>query len=83
MGPYADQLVSQSNSVPDAGSIQTLYQSENPEGPWEAISISHDWPTALWGSLDDYYGYLYRATETGNAINFVGESPPSNIIDLR
>jgi hypothetical protein len=33
--------------------------------------------------LADFNGFLYRATETGNGINFLGESPPSNIVDLR
>lgn len=83
LGLVFGQLKSATSSLPDPGSAQTLYQASSPGGPWEAYATATDWPTTTWGDLADFNGFLYRATETGNGINFLGESPPSNIVDLR
>lgn len=54
----------------DGGLTWTHYDTM----PWDFI--------VDWGDGTDYYGLKVRCTEVGNGTTYVGESPPSNVLDF-
>lgn len=59
-----------------------LYSSIDEGVTWGEFD-STDWESwHLWGLVTDYVGLWLRSTETGNGIDYVGESLPSNELHL-
>jgi hypothetical protein len=60
----------------------TIYQSNNGGATW-TIYTNDAWERSkLWGLATIFAGLWLRATETGNGIDYVGESLPSNELHL-
>lgn len=75
-------VIQRHTGTTDSEAICRLYQSSDglnfffraPEVEWA--------PDVDWGDSGSYPDLWLRCTEVGNGVNYVGESIPSNVLDL-
>lgn len=68
--------------VDNVGGSVTLYQWNEEEETWVDIDFGAWAPEVVLGELGQYVTGKYYATATGNGVNYVGESVPSNEVNL-
>ena len=74
-------LLQDSNSIPDVGGTVRLYRADTPGPPYTLEDGPFAWSaTYNWGELAGYGPGYYVCTETGNGVDYVGESAFSNEI---
>jgi hypothetical protein len=78
-----DNVTQRANGADDTSGRNHLYNSEDGGLTWLQIRDEPWQALRDWGPLDDFAGVMIRATELGNGSTYVGESPPSNVMDLR
>lgn len=69
------------NGSGDADGLVRMYASYNATGPWQKVGADFSFSSpAIWYQFTfGPYNWAY-VTEIGNGTNYVGESPPSNIV---
>ena len=75
-------VVQNAQGYDDFGGRCTLYKSDDGATGW-FIANQELWISSCeWGPLEGLLGGYYRCTELGNGSVYLGESAPSNILDL-
>ena len=70
-------LIVTPNTTEWPGGQFTLYYSLAGIDPWLFTDNSEAEPIHNWGEISAFESGFYRATETGNGVDFLGESAPS------
>jgi hypothetical protein len=78
LGDFASHSFSPTN----VGGTISLESSESAFPPWAPVNTLPWSIDVTWGEEGDFEGFYYRAYETGNGINYVGNSAYSAIFDL-
>lgn len=78
----AGLLLQEANGTDDTGGILSLEISTDEGSTWEPYDL-HSWlSTWPWGAITFLDPGLYRGTETGNGSTYIGQSPPSNTVEV-
>jgi len=77
-----DELLQTSNDTEWQGALLTLYSSPDGLAQWDLYDQAGAEAVYSWGRADLLPDAYYRATETGNGIDYIGESAPSAIIPI-
>ncbi len=76
------EMLSEDLGPYNVGGVSRLYQAPAAIGPWTLYAFQVWDIDVTWGPTEHFEDYFYRATSVGNGTNFVGESIPSNVLDL-
>jgi len=75
-------MIQTSTASADDGGMVRLYQSADEGENW-TLAGEETWDSPMdWGPAADYVSLWVRCTEVGNGSTYLGESPPSAILEL-
>jgi len=75
-----DAITQSAQGTPDVGGIITLESAPTALGPWTPVNTAPWQDVYSWGDHADYLGLVLRCKETGNGVDFAGDSEWSEIL---
>lgn len=82
LSEFEGELFQDAEGGDDTGGQCRLYTSPTGSNPW-SLNSAVEWQSVqAWGDRATWEGFWVRATEVGNGLAYVGESAPSNALQI-